>query len=63
MNEPPEDAIMLEKPRDVKRSRLVDINLIGYAYLFYGNLISVGAQAYTHSSYLRSNCVHARTLD
>lgn len=42
MNEPPEAAIMQEKPRDVKKQRLVDIRLIGYSYLFLGNIISIG---------------------
>ena len=42
MNEPPEEAIMQQEPRDVKKQRLVDIRLIGYSYLFLGNIISIG---------------------
>ena len=42
VKEPAEAAIMLEPPRDFKRKRLVDAKLMGYSYLFYGNLISLG---------------------
>ncbi|CAM9387119.1 unnamed protein product [Phaeothamnion confervicola] len=43
MNEPAETAIMKEQPRDFKRARLIDAKLVGYAYFFYANLVSVGA--------------------
>ena len=42
-NELPEKATMKEPPRDVKKSPLVDFKLIGYSYLFYGSMQSVGA--------------------
>jgi len=43
MNEPPETSILEEPPRDLKKSRLVTWRLICYAYLWYGNLQSVGS--------------------
>ena len=42
-NELPEKAAMTEPPRDVKNTPLVDFKLIGYSYLFYGNLQCIGA--------------------
>lgn len=42
-NEAPEKSIMLEKPRDFKKERLVTPNLIVYSYLFYGTIQSVGS--------------------
>ena len=41
--EPAEKEILLEKPRDLSKSFLVDFKLIGYSYLFYGNLQSIGS--------------------
>ena len=34
---------MLQPPRDLKRSRLLDFKIVFYSYLFYANLISIGA--------------------
>ena len=42
-NELPERNIMLEPPRNVLLSPLVDLKLIAYSYLFYGNMQSLGA--------------------
>lgn len=53
MNEPPEGAIMLKKPRDVKKKRLFDLPLVCYAYFFYANLSSIGA-FYTYFTYMAS---------
>jgi len=41
-NEPAEDEIMQRPPRDVKKRRLLDLPLVGYAYMFYANMISIG---------------------
>jgi Cation transporting ATPase, C-terminus len=43
MNEPAESDLLTLPPRDIKRSRLVDWTLIGYAYMFYGNMESIAA--------------------
>ncbi len=37
----PESDIMTVPPRDVRRSRLVDVPLIAYAYFFYANMLSI----------------------
>jgi sodium/potassium-transporting ATPase subunit alpha len=44
-NEPSESDsdIMLKPPRNVRKHRLVDAKLVGYAYFFYANLLSIGA--------------------
>jgi magnesium-transporting ATPase (P-type) len=44
-NEPSESDIMLKPPRNVRTQRLVDAKLVGYAYFFYANLLSIGAFA------------------
>jgi sodium/potassium-transporting ATPase subunit alpha len=43
MHEPAESDVMHAPPRDVRRSKLVDFQLISYAYLFMGNCQSIGA--------------------
>lgn len=43
MNEKPEQEIMLKQPRNIKTDRLFDLKLVLYSYLFYGNMISIGA--------------------
>ena len=43
MYEPAEDDIMLARPRNVERNRLVTGSLIFYSYGFYGNLQSLAA--------------------
>jgi sodium/potassium-transporting ATPase subunit alpha len=43
MHEQPEGDIMQQSPRDVKKTRLVDFRLIAYAYLFVGNIQSLGS--------------------
>ena len=43
MNEPPEEDILRTPPRDIHRRHLVDWKLIVYAYLFYANMICIGA--------------------
>lgn len=53
MNEPAEGVIMRKPPRDVKKSRLFDLNLVCYAYFFYANLLSVGA-FYNYFHYMAS---------
>lgn len=52
-NEPPEDEIMQQPPRDVKKRRLLDLSLVGYAYLFYANMESIGA-FYMYFHYMAS---------
>ena len=42
-NEIPEKTIMTEPPRDPKAQPLVDMRLVGYAYLFYGTLESIAS--------------------
>jgi len=42
-NELPERTIMQQPPRNPKKSPLVDMKLIGYSYLYYGSLQSLGA--------------------
>jgi len=49
----PEAGIMREPPRDLKRQRLVDLNLFLYSYLFYGNLISISC-FFAFFSYMES---------
>jgi sodium/potassium-transporting ATPase subunit alpha len=41
--EPPENLLMRENPRDIKKNPLVDFTLVGYSYLFYGTLQSLAA--------------------
>lgn len=41
--EPPESAIMKQKPRDPVETPLVQLRLVGYSYMFYGNMSSIGA--------------------
>jgi sodium/potassium-transporting ATPase subunit alpha len=53
MMEPPENAIMLKPPRDLKKSRLLDLKLVFYSYLFYANLISIGS-FYNYFIYMAS---------
>ena len=53
MNEPPEGDVLLIPPRDVKKSHLVNFSLIAYAYLFYANMICVGA-FYNYFDYMRT---------
>lgn len=43
INEPAEKGIMLEKPRDLKNTRLVTVGMIIYSYLFYGTIESIGS--------------------
>ena len=43
MHETAEQALMLDAPRDLKRTRLVPPALICYSYLFYGNMQSLAA--------------------
>jgi len=53
MNEPAEGAIMKQPPRDIKKNRLLDANLVVYSYLFYANCISIGA-FYNYFMYMAS---------
>ena len=41
--EPAESSILAEPPRDLRTSNLVDLKLIGYSYLFYGTVQSIGS--------------------
>lgn len=41
--EKPETLLMFEPPRNIRTTRLVNLNLIAYSYLFYGTLESIGA--------------------
>ena len=42
-NEPSESNIMLKPPRKVRTERLIDAKLVFYAYMFYANMLSLGA--------------------
>lgn len=53
MNEPPEGAIMKKPPRDIRKNRLLDLNLVCYSYFFYANAISIGA-FYNYFMYMAS---------
>lgn len=53
MNEPPEGAIMKKPPRDIRKNRLLDMNLVVYSYMFYANVISIGA-FYNYFMYMAS---------
>jgi magnesium-transporting ATPase (P-type) len=52
-NEPPESGIMQKPPRNVRTQRLIDAQLVGYAYFFYANVLSIGAFV-NYFSYMRS---------
>jgi len=41
--EKPETLLMFEPPRNIRTTRLVNLNLIAYSYIFYGTLESIGA--------------------
>ena len=41
--EPPEDGLLLRRPRDVKKDRLADWRLLTHAYFFLGILESLCA--------------------
>lgn len=53
MNEVPEENVLLVPPRDYKNSHLVNLSLVIYAYLFYANMICLGA-FYNYFDYMET---------
>lgn len=54
MYEAPPESIMSSPPRDIKNKRLLDWQIILYSYMFYANMMSVGAfYNYFHYMYYR----------
>ncbi len=43
MMEPPDSDLMHQLPRDTHTYHLVDLRLLCYSFLFYGNMVAVGA--------------------